>query len=219
MATPCLISRPTGNTLSLIVPFLLSACSGEVTLPGDQLPAELRAVSGDEQRGTVSSPLAAPLVVEAADGGGRLVPGATIVFRFDAGVSDGQLDPDTAVTDADGRASVAVRLGSPVGPQLVVGRATEAASDDVLVRFTLIAADPPRNPDPPGGGGGGGGGNGGTGGGADGGAGGGGGGDGGGGGGGGGGDNGGGGGGGGGDGGSGHGQGHGHGHGHGHGDD
>jgi hypothetical protein len=210
MATPCLISRPTGKTLSLIVPFLLSACSGDVTLPGDQLPAELRAVSGDEQRGTVSSPLAAPLIVEAADAGGRLVPGATIVFRFDAGVSDGQLDPDTAVTDATGRASVAVRLGSPVGAQLVVGRATEAPSDDVLVRFTLIAADPPRTPDPPGGGGGGG---------ADGGAGGGGGGDGGGGdgGGGGGGDNGG----GGGDGGSGHGHGHGHdhGHGHGHGDD
>jgi len=153
MATPGLTSRSLAGSLSSIAPLLFAACSGDVTLPGDQLTAELRAISGDRQRGTVSSPLAAPLIVEAADAGGRLVPGASIVFRFDAGVLDGQLDPDTAITDANGRASVAVRLGSPAGAQLVVGRATQAASDDVIVRFTLNAADPPRNPDPPGGGG------------------------------------------------------------------
>ena len=158
MASASLNSRPSGKSLSLVLalPILVAACSGDVTLPGDQLPAELRAVSGDQQSGTVSSPLPAPLIVEAADAGGRLVPGAAIVFRFDAGVSDGQVDPDTAVTDAAGRVSVAVRLGSPVGLQLVVGRATQATSDDVIVRFTLNAADLPRNPDPPGGGGGGG---------------------------------------------------------------
>jgi hypothetical protein len=157
MGSACLPSRP-GKTFSLIVPLLLGGCGGDVTLPDDQLPHQLRAISGDQQSGTISSPLPAPLIVEAADAGGRLVPGATIVFRFDAGVYDGQLDPDTAVTDANGRASVVVRLGSPVGAQHVVGRATQATSDDVIVRFNLNANEPARNPDPPGGGGGGGGG-------------------------------------------------------------
>jgi len=159
-----------GKSLSLIASTLLGlgACNGDVTLPGDQWPVVFRAISGDQQSGTVDSPLPAPLIVEAADGGGRPVPGAAIVFRFDAGVSDGQLDPDTAVTDADGRASVTVRLGSPVGAQHVVGRATQATSNDVTVRFTLNAAEPPRPPAPPrddgGGGGNGGGGGGGNGG-------------------------------------------------------
>jgi hypothetical protein len=66
MAIPCLTSRPTAKSLSLIVPivpFLLGACSADVTLPRDQLPAELRAISGDQQRGTVSSPLAAGVVM------------------------------------------------------------------------------------------------------------------------------------------------------------
>jgi hypothetical protein len=164
MGSTDLTSQP-GKFLSLIAPTLLglSACNGEVTLPGDQGPAALRAISGDQQSGTINSFLTAPLIVEAADADGRLVPEAMIVFRFDAGVYDGQLDPDTAVTDPDGRASVTVRLGSPVGAQQVVGRATQATSNDVTVRFTLNAAQPPRPPDPPdngGGGGGGGGGNG-----------------------------------------------------------
>jgi hypothetical protein len=63
-------------------------------------------------------------------------------------MATGFLTSQAGVTDADGRALVAVRLGSPVGAQQVVGRATEAISNDVLVRFTLNAAVPPRNHGP-----------------------------------------------------------------------
>lgn len=78
-------------------------------------PTSIALIGGGGQRGNVGTPLAAPAVVQvnAADGIG--VPGVSVVFSAPVG---GHVSVATVETDADGRASVGLTLGTAAGQQL-----------------------------------------------------------------------------------------------------
>jgi hypothetical protein len=122
-----------------VLPLALAACSdGDLFIPDDRAPAQLRAVSGDGQSAVAGSPVPNPLVVEALDRAGRPVEGAVIRFQF-LGQPDGAaIAPSTSETDPDGLASVEVTLGRPAGDQPVIARVDDPERD-VHVRFLLTA--------------------------------------------------------------------------------
>ena len=137
---------------------LLAGCAGDgLLLPRDGAPAELRMVSGDQQRALAGDPVEHPLIVEALDGAGRPVPGAVVVFEFVEPPSGAELAPANTETDSAGRASAEVKLGTPAGDQSVTARLDDPASD-LSVQFQLTALQPRGGGGDEGGGGDGGGG-------------------------------------------------------------
>jgi hypothetical protein len=121
---------------------LLAGCGGDdLLLPEDGEPAELRAVSGDQQSATAGDPVDKPLIVEALDRAGRPVPGAVIIFEFVDPPNGAELAPASTETDEAGRAAAEVKLGTPAGDQSVEARLDDPASD-LSVRFRLIALQP-----------------------------------------------------------------------------
>jgi hypothetical protein len=121
---------------------LLAGCgSDDLLLPKDGEPAELRAVSGDQQSAPAGDPIDHPLIVEALDRAGRPVPGAVIVFAFLNPPNGAELVPANTETDDAGRASAEVKLGTPAGDQSVEARLDHPASE-LSVRFRLIALQP-----------------------------------------------------------------------------
>jgi hypothetical protein len=131
---------------------LLAGCAGDsLLLPKDGTPAELRMVSGDRQTAPAGDPVEEPLIVEALDGAGRPVPGAVIVFEFVDPPRGAELAPANAETDAAGRASAEVKLGTPAGDQNVEARLDDPASD-LSVQFRLTALQPRGGGDDEGGG-------------------------------------------------------------------
>ncbi len=122
-----------------VLPLALAACSdGDLFIPDDRAPAQLRAVSGDGQSAVAGSPVPHPLVVEALDRAGRPVEGAVILFQFVGRPDGAAIAPSAPETDPDGRASVEVTLGRPAGDQPVEAR-LDAPERDARVRFLLTA--------------------------------------------------------------------------------
>jgi hypothetical protein len=102
-------------SLLLGLPALTIACGGEnLTLPSDGEPATIAVLSGNQQSGRVGSALALPLVVQVTDNRDRPVAGASVVFEFTDQAS-GTATPATVTSDADGKASSQLQLGSSVG--------------------------------------------------------------------------------------------------------
>ena len=95
----------------------------------------LEIISGDGQQGASGEALAQLLVVEVRDHYGNPLADATVNFTVTAG--DGSLSATFATTDENGRASVALTLGSQPGTNSVV--ATIANFNPVT--FTAIAYD------------------------------------------------------------------------------
>jgi hypothetical protein len=130
--------------LSLIFGALLTACSGDLTLPDngtppvDGLPATLRVVSGNGQEGTVGRLLDDPLVVQVVDGGSQPVAGVPVVFRFQSDVPEAEVDPTEAETNDDGLATAEVRLGTEEGTQSVEARVAEP---ELSATFDLTAVE------------------------------------------------------------------------------
>ncbi len=60
---------------------------------------------------------------------GRPVSGAVIVFEFVGPPSGAEVAPANTETNADGRASAEVKLGTPAGTQRVEARLDDPASD------------------------------------------------------------------------------------------
>src|SRR5688572_18469828 len=88
--------RLAGGVLAL----LLTGCGGDgLLLPGDGVPTQLRAVSGDGQSAPAGNPVRNPLVVEALDQSGAPVPDAVIVFAFVDPPRGAEIAPATAETD------------------------------------------------------------------------------------------------------------------------
>ena len=143
MLTPLIAIRLAAWYLAGGVLITLGAgCAGDdLLLPRDAAPAQLRAVSGDQQSAPAGDPVEDPLVVEALDGAGRPVPGAVIVFEFVDPPAGAELDPANTETDEAGRASAEVTLGTPVGDQSVEAR-LDAAASDLKVQFRLTALQP-----------------------------------------------------------------------------
>jgi hypothetical protein len=132
-----------------LIAFLVSAVAcggGDLFLPGDPndgVPVELRALSGDGQTAMAGDPVRHPLVVQALDHNDRPVPGAVIVFEFVDPPAGAEIAPPNTETDSTGRASAAVKLGTPVGDQPVEARLADPASD-LRVQFLLTALQPNR---------------------------------------------------------------------------
>jgi hypothetical protein len=71
-------------------------------------------VAGDDQTGTVGSPLPDPLVVRVVGAGSAPVAGRRVAFVAVAG-GTARLDPDTAVTNSRGEAFSIWVLGTDPG--------------------------------------------------------------------------------------------------------
>ena len=116
---------------------MLFACGGDdLVLPSEGEPATITIVQGDGLSGRVGELLPAPLVVEVLDGAERPVPGATVVIELTGAAAE----PDTLSTDAQGRASAEITLGSQVGEASGAVRVIAPASPaDVRATFALTA--------------------------------------------------------------------------------
>ena len=124
---------------------LVSGCGGNGTAP-EKSPG-LRIVSGGSAVDSIGSLLREPLAVVVTDANGQPVAGEVVSFTVPVGPSvflsrEGRLeDPlytlvDT--TDALGRVSVVVRLGSTAGPASVVARVSALGYADTA-RYTVTA--------------------------------------------------------------------------------
>jgi adhesin/invasin len=121
-------------------------------LPGDAQvnvilpPSQIRVVSGGTQAGAAGTPLPQPFVVEVLAVDGVPVPGVTVVFN--AGTSGATFTPASAVTDAAGRASASITLGTVAGPQTFTAAAgtlsapaTATAAPGPAFRITIAGGD------------------------------------------------------------------------------
>lgn len=156
MPRPDLVSRRAVPSAALALRRLLAtaasvaavtACGSDLVLPPENPEApggsapptlELRVMEGDGQRGTVGEPLRSPLVVRLTNDGGT--PQSGVMVRFVTTGGSGDLVPDTAVTDGDGRAAARWVLGTGTGTQAVEARALDTTSTGTLAAlFTAIA--------------------------------------------------------------------------------
>ncbi len=112
------------NTSRTIRPLLISllslGCSGgaELLLPGDGEPANIEVEFGDGQNGRVGEPLSDSLVFLVTDSRGRPVEAARVAFELSSAGPGADVVPDTAETDATGRAQATLVLGTTTGPQV-----------------------------------------------------------------------------------------------------
>ncbi len=126
----------------------LGACSADdLTLPGGNqppspVPAVLKVVSGDGQRGEPGATLGEPLTVRVVDDSARPVPGTPIHFGFLGDIPGATLDPASVLTDSAGRAAAVVRLGTVVGEQMVVAEVASTAGPNLRATFTATAVAP-----------------------------------------------------------------------------
>lgn len=97
-------------------------------------PTALSIVSGDGQTGPPGAVLPESLVVQLDDETGQPLSGATVHFTADAG--SGAVRPDSATTDAAGRAAGQWTLGSTVGAQGV----TASVEGRLTARFAATAS-------------------------------------------------------------------------------
>jgi large repetitive protein len=114
----------------LTVNFDATAVSGSGAL--------LELVSGDDQTGSVGSPLSEPLVVRVRDGFGNPVSGIEVVWT----VSAGSTDPTSSTTDAEGRAAVTRILGPAAGDQTAQADAAGLAGSPITFIHHAVATTP-----------------------------------------------------------------------------
>lgn len=92
--------------------------------PGEAV--KLSAVTAITEPGQVGKPLPGPVQVQALDGYGNPVPGASV--QFEATTAGSAVDPPVATTDAAGLADTAWTLGTVAGPQTLRASVTGAAT-------------------------------------------------------------------------------------------
>ena len=107
------------------------------TAIGVAVPRSLTIVSGDDQQGSLGSPLGDPLVVSVLDQNGTPFAGAAVTFRVTSG--DGTVSVVAARTDARGRASTVLTLGGAPGANTV----EVSVADLDPVTFSAIARATP----------------------------------------------------------------------------
>ena len=116
-----------------------TSCGGSGS--GPSALANLEVIEGNGQVAPAGHTLPAPLVVEAVDDRGDPVAGVTVEFSPTEG--GGQVDPASATTGNDGRASTTFTLGPAEGN----GHRVEAraADTELSVTFTATAGPPPAS--------------------------------------------------------------------------
>ena len=131
----CCVSRP------FIVPaaLLAAACGGsDLVLPDQTEPARIEVISGTNQVGAVGTMLQEPLVVRVTDAQNRPVGERRVAFLLGTGAEGGNVEPDTTLTDSDGRATVRWVLGTSEGTQRVDVRVVSAVP--LTTTFTASAS-------------------------------------------------------------------------------
>src|SRR5688500_2188120 len=119
------------------------ACGGgDLSLPDDQSPAAITALTGSGQSGLPGAELPNPLVALVQDAQGRPVPDVQVAFELADGAEGGEIAPDTAVTDEDGEAVSHWVLGDQEGRQTVEAEVVGQGLD--VVSFTATATDEPE---------------------------------------------------------------------------
>lgn len=106
------------------------------TTPPPSPATTLALVSGNNQTGTVSTPLSAPFTVKAADAGGNPVAGINVTFGVTAG--GGSVSNTLVATNASGLASTTLTLGSAAGTNTV--SATSGTLAGSPITFTAVAS-------------------------------------------------------------------------------
>ncbi|MGE5098821.1 MAG: Ig-like domain-containing protein, partial [Deltaproteobacteria bacterium] len=106
--------RVATSLVALGIAASIGACKDQAPIP--HTVTHLAIVSGADQSGDVSAPLAKPLVVQALDGASRSVAGVQLTW---AAVGGGTLSASSSTTDKDGKASVTWTLAPTAGVQVV----------------------------------------------------------------------------------------------------
>ena len=132
-STLTLGSDPGTNTVAATVAGL-ETVTFTATASG-QIPHSLTKVSGEGQRGLVGTALTAPFVVSVLDQNGSAFAGAVVAFSVTAG--GGTLSSTTVTTDANGRATTTLTLGSDPGANTVAA----AVAGLEPVTFTATATE------------------------------------------------------------------------------
>ena len=107
-------------------------CGGDLTLPDSSgAGLALSVVAGSPQTGTVGQPLPSPIVVQVLTQNGQPIGGRRVAFVLTEASGAGALDPDTAVTNSEGRASARWVLGTAPGDYQGEARLVTTDSTDV----------------------------------------------------------------------------------------
>jgi hypothetical protein len=131
--------------IGAMVLFAVVGCGEDLTLPETPSPGlAVAVVQGDEQTGTVGEPLPAPVIVQVKTDQGQPSGGRTVAFVASPSAG-GRFDPDTVVTDAEGKALTSWFLGTAAGvytaeARLVAGG--DAVPPAVQLQATAGAAAP-----------------------------------------------------------------------------
>jgi hypothetical protein len=118
---------------------LALACSGDdLVLPSELTPAAITIVGGDGQRAHVSEQLPEPIVALVTDSLNQPLQGVQVAFTFDGGPGTA-LTPETATTDAKGRAAVRLRLGDEPGEGRGLAWVVQSSDPVLLATFAATA--------------------------------------------------------------------------------
>lgn len=133
------LATATGNGTVQLTAAEAAGASGSVELTVEQKPVAAVDVSGNGQVGTTGAPLPEPLVAEVWDANDHPVPGAAVTWEVLGG--GGSLGATTGTTNAAGRASTTLTLGSDV----VLNEVLVYADDAPLAgfEFDAVPATPP----------------------------------------------------------------------------
>lgn len=117
----------------------LAGCGGEnLILPAEGAPANATLIAGDSQSDTVGRPLPELIVLRITDSKNRPVQHQPVTFSALVNGAAAQFIPDTARTDADGRAEARWVLGTSRGAQTI--RAQVEGAGPLFVDLSALAA-------------------------------------------------------------------------------
>jgi hypothetical protein len=127
----------------------LLGCGGDLTLPASTPTPSglgLAVVQGNGQTGTVGQPLPNDVVVQVLSATGGPVAGRQVAFVPSGGDATEGFQPDTAVTDSEGKAATRWVLGTASGAYSAEARVV-AQGDSVVPPVLIQAAAMPDTPD------------------------------------------------------------------------
>ena len=133
--------------LLLLLAVALGCSSGELLLPeppdgGENVQLSKAPVAnGDKQEGTVGEQLPEPVVVQVRSPRDQPVAGRRVAFAITS--STGEVTPDTAITDGQGRAIARWVLGTAPGAYVMQARLVSGPDDTQVEEFTAFARPAP----------------------------------------------------------------------------
>jgi hypothetical protein len=110
---------------------------GQMAAASTPVASNLASVSGNNQSGTVGTPLSNPLTVKVTDANGKPVSGVAVTFAVQSG--GGSLSATKATSDASGLASTTLTLGTTVGLNVVTASSGTLAGSPVTFNLSGLA--------------------------------------------------------------------------------